>query len=37
MVAEPAPPEDCGGLPGHERLVTIIASPKHPEHGRTLE
>ena len=31
------PPEDWGGPPGHERLLTVIASPKHPEHGRTLE
>ena len=31
------PPEDCGGLPGYDRLLKIIASPKHPEHRDTIE
>ena len=35
--ARACPPEDCGGLPGYDRLLKIIANPKHPEHGETLE
>ena len=35
--ARACPPEDCGGLPGYDRLLKIIASPKHPEHRDTIE
>jgi hypothetical protein len=35
--ARACPPEDCGGIPGYERLLKVIANPKHPEHGETLE
>jgi hypothetical protein len=31
------PPEDCGGIHGYERLLKILANPKHPEHDETLE
>ena len=26
------PPEDVGGVPGHEQLLQILASPAHPEY-----
>jgi hypothetical protein len=26
------PPEDCGGVPGFERLKEILSDPKHEEH-----
>jgi hypothetical protein len=26
------PPEDCGGVPGFEELLQVLANPKHPEH-----
>jgi len=35
--ARACPPEDCGGIPGYERLLKILANPKHPEHDETLE
>jgi hypothetical protein len=28
------PPEDCGGVPGYEQLLEIIADPTHQEYGR---
>jgi hypothetical protein len=30
------PPEDCGGMPGYERLLKILADPAHPEYRDTL-
>jgi hypothetical protein len=32
-----APPEDCGGFPGYEYLVEIMANPKHPEYKERVE
>ncbi len=26
------PPEDCGGVPGYEHLLDVLADPKHEEH-----
>lgn len=31
------PPEDCGGAPGYERLLAILANPEHEEYEETLE
>jgi hypothetical protein len=31
------PPEDCGGLPGYDHLLEVMANPKHPERGEMLE
>jgi hypothetical protein len=31
------PPEDCGGVGGYERMLDIIANPKHEEHAEMLE
>jgi hypothetical protein len=27
------PPEDCGGLPGYEHLLAVLADPSHEEHA----
>ena len=31
------PPEDCGGPPGYERLLEILANPAHEEYDEMLE
>src|ERR1035438_2680121 len=31
------PPEDCGGLPGFDHLLKVMANRKHPEHREMLE
>jgi hypothetical protein len=31
------PPEDCGGVCGHERLLEVIANPNHPEYEERME
>ena len=32
-VANRAPPEDVGGIPGFENFLNVMAKPKHPEHA----
>ena len=31
------PPEDCGGFPGYEYLLEILANPKHPQYDERVE
>jgi hypothetical protein len=31
------PPEDCGGTPGYEHLLEVLADPRHEEHQDMLE
>lgn len=31
------PPEDCGGVPGYERMLEIVANPKDEEHEEIVE
>jgi hypothetical protein len=31
------PPEDCGGLPGFEQLLIVMANRKHPDYREMLE
>ncbi|QJW96363.1 plasmid pRiA4b ORF-3 family protein [Frigoriglobus tundricola] len=30
--ARACPPEDCGGFPGYENLLAVLADRKHPDH-----
>ena len=34
--ARACPPEDCGGVPGYERLVASLANSKDPEHDELV-
>jgi hypothetical protein len=31
---QPAPPEDCGGIPGFYAQLDVIADPSHPDHDQ---
>ena len=31
------PPEDCGGVSGYDRLLDVLATPRHPEHRDIVE
>jgi hypothetical protein len=35
--ARACPPEDCGGAPGYEHLLAVLADPADPEHAELLE
>ena len=35
--ARACPPEDCGGVPGYERLLEIMQDPNHQEYKEMLE
>jgi hypothetical protein len=35
--ARACPPEDCGGTPGYEHLLRVLADPADPEHAELLE
>jgi len=32
-----APPDDCGGIPGYERLLAVLDDPTDPEHAELSE
>jgi hypothetical protein len=31
------PPDDCGGVPGYERLLEILDDPSHPDYAESVE
>lgn len=35
--ANACPPEDCGGAPGYEELLAVLADPKHERHAEMKE
>jgi hypothetical protein len=35
--ARACPPDDCGGPPGYEHLLAVLADPNHPDHAHMLE
>ena len=35
--ARACPPEDCGGIPGYERLLKIISDPSHEEYESMMQ
>ncbi|SNR56130.1 plasmid pRiA4b ORF-3 family protein [Blastococcus mobilis] len=35
--ARACPPEDCGGAPGYDRLLVVLADPAHPEHAELVD
>lgn len=30
------PPEGCGGVPGYQRILAIVADPEHDEYEETM-
>lgn len=35
--ARSCPPEDCGGFPGYDELVGVLADPTHEEYAERIE
>lgn len=35
--ARAGPPDDCGGPPGYDNLLAVIADPKHPDHQHLVD
>jgi len=35
--ARACPPDDCGGAPGYEQLLEVLADKKHPDHKDMME
>lgn len=31
------PPEDCGGAPGYEHLLRVLADPRHEQYARSRQ